>query len=169
MNGGIRPKLLAIRMALWKSVAIAEVLPAHKVMTVEVFSDLQAAIGQTARLDPGPWQPPVRAMNKHNRSLRDCSINAAICWVTAHPVIPRNNEADHQAPAAHEDWGYAVCEGIYTSPVDTARWISDGGMLAKAMWDAEQCSKHHGYWLKGKAWSKRSLPMMSLKWLARRF
>jgi len=39
----------------------------------------------------------------------------------------------------------------------------------KAEWEADKCSKHYSYRLKGKAGSKRSVPMTSGKSLAARF
>ena len=38
-----------------------------------------------------------------------------------------------------------------------------------AEWEADKCSKHYSYRLKGKAGSKRSVPMTSVKSLAARF
>jgi Na+-transporting NADH:ubiquinone oxidoreductase subunit NqrF len=40
---------------------------------------------------------------------------------------------------------------------------------AKAEWEADKCSKHQGYRLKGKAGSKRHIPINSMKPLAARF
>jgi hypothetical protein len=44
-----------------------------------------------------------------------------------------------------------------------------GRAAAKAQWEADKCSKHFGYRLKGKAGSKRPIPMTSVKSLAARF
>jgi len=41
--------------------------------------------------------------------------------------------------------------------------------VAKAQWEADKCSKHYGYRLKGKARCKRPIPMTSVKSLAARF
>jgi len=70
--------LRAIWVALQKSIAKAEELWAHGVMTVAVLSDSQAAIRRTVYLDPGPGQYLARALNKHARALRTHSIEAAI-------------------------------------------------------------------------------------------
>jgi len=71
-------ELWAIGVALRKSVARAEVLRAHGVSRVAVFSDSQAAIRQTAQLDPGPGQQLARAIKEHARSLRAQGIEAVI-------------------------------------------------------------------------------------------
>jgi len=42
-------------------------------------------------------------------------------------------------------------------------------MAVKVKWDADKCFNHYGYRLKGKAGSKRSIAMTSLKSLATRF
>ena len=44
-----------------------------------------------------------------------------------------------------------------------------GGSAAKAQWEADKCSKLFGYGLKGKAGSKRPIPMASAKSLATRY
>jgi len=77
--------------------------------------------------------------------------------------------ADRQANKAREDRGYTVRERIYTSAANRARRISEGRTATKAKWEADKCSKHYGYRLKGKAGSKRSVPMTSVKSLATRF
>jgi hypothetical protein len=48
------------------------------------------------------------------------------------------------------------------------RQISEAKTVAKADWEANKCSKHHSYRLKGKAGSKRPIPINSVKPLAAR-
>jgi hypothetical protein len=47
--------------------------------------------------------------------------------------------------------------------------ISKGRSAAKAQWEADQCRKHFGYRLKGKAGSNRTVPTPSVKSLAAGF
>jgi len=58
---------------------------------------------------------------------------------------------------------------VYTSAANRTRRISEAKTAAKAEWEADKSSKHHGYRLKGKAGSKRPIPMNSVKPLAARF
>jgi hypothetical protein len=88
---------------------------------------------------------------------------------SGHSGIPGNEEADRQANKAREGRGYTVRECIYTSAANRARRISEGRTAAKAKWEADRCTKHYGYRLKGKAGSKRPVPMTSVKSLAARF
>jgi len=60
-------------------------------------------------------------------------------------------------------------ERPYTSASNMARLISKQRSSAKAKWEADKCSKHFGYRLKGKAGAKRSIQMTSVKSLATRF
>jgi ribonuclease HI len=77
-------EIWAIGVALQKSVSRAEALRAHGATTVAVFSDSQAAIRQTAHLDPGPVQQLARAINEHARALRAHSIEVVIYLVLGH-------------------------------------------------------------------------------------
>jgi hypothetical protein len=58
---------------------------------------------------------------------------------------------------------------VYTSAANRTRRISEAKTAAKPEWETDKCSKHHGYRLKGKAGSKRPIPMNSVKPLAARF
>jgi len=62
-----------------------------------------------------------------------------------------------------------VIELPYTSASNTARRISEGRLAAKAKWEADKCSKHFSYRLKGKTGTKRPVPMTSVKSLATSF
>jgi len=62
-----------------------------------------------------------------------------------------------------------VIERPYTSASNRARRISEGRSAAKAKWEADKCSKHFSYRLKGKTGTKRPVPMTSVKSLATRF
>ena len=59
--------------------------------------------------------------------------------------------------------------GPYTSASNRARRISEERSAAKAKWEADKCSKHFSYRLKGKMGTKRPVPMTSVKSLATRF
>jgi hypothetical protein len=65
--------------------------------------------------------------------------------------------------------GNPVIEQLYTSASNRARRISEGRSAAKAKWEADKCSKHFSYRLKGQAGTKRAAPMTSVRSLAARF
>jgi hypothetical protein len=106
---------------------------------------------------------------EHARALRGHGIEVVVHWIPGHSGIPGNEEADRQANKAREGRGYTVRERIYTAAAKRARWTSEGRTAAKAEWEADKCSKHYGYRLKGKAGSKRPVPITSVKSLAARF
>jgi hypothetical protein len=62
-----------------------------------------------------------------------------------------------------------VREQPYTSASNRGRRISEERSAAKAKWEADKCSKHFSYRLKGKMGTKRPVPMTSVKSLATRF
>jgi len=83
--------------------------------------------------------------------------------------MPGNEEADRQAKLAREASGITVIERLYTSALNRARRISEGRAAAKAKWEADKCRKVFSCRLKGKAGTKRPIPMTSVKSLAARF
>jgi ribonuclease HI len=119
-------------------------------MTVAVFSDSQAAIRRMTHLDPGPGQHLARAINQHARALHAYGIEDTIHWVLGHSGILANEEVDLQANNAGEDRSDTVLERIYTFAANRARRISEGRTAAMAKWEADKCSIHYGYRLKGK-------------------
>jgi len=163
-------ELWAIGLAVQESVRNRDTLRTHGVMKVAVFSDSHAAIRRTEHLEPGPGQPLARWINQSARTFREVGIETEIHWVPGHTGIAGNEEADRQANPAREGHRTGtVRERVYTSAANRTRRISEAKTAAKAEWEADKCSKHHGYRLKGKAGSKRPIPMNSVKPLAARF
>jgi len=160
------PNYGVIGLALDVAIEQRESLQVHGVKTVAVFRDSQAAIRREAHLEPGPGQRLVRQINRRARSLLAHGIATEIHWVPAHSGIPRNEEADHQANLARDASGTTLIEGSYTSASNRARRISEGRSAAKPECEADKCSKHFSYRLKGKAGTKRPIPMTSIKPLA---
>jgi hypothetical protein len=125
---------------------------------------------KTDHLEPGPGQPLARWINQCARTLREAGIETEIHSVPGHTGIAGNEEADRQANLAREGRrSGTVRERGYTSAANKTRRISEAKTAAKAQWEADKCSKHHGYRLKGKAGSKRPIRMNSAKPLAARF
>jgi len=87
--------LLVIGVAMQTSIASVEVLKAHRVTTVAVCSNWQAAITWTAHLNSAPEQQLGSAINEHARALRAHSINVAINRVAGHFGIPGDGRAHH--------------------------------------------------------------------------
>jgi len=142
----------------------------HGVTKVAILSDLLAATRRTEHLQPGPGQHPARWINQCARTLHEAGIETVIHCVPGHTGILGNEVADRPANLAREGHrSGTVRERVYTSAANWTRSISDANMAATAQWEADKCSKHHGYRLKGKAGSKRPIPMNSAKPLAARF
>jgi len=162
-------ELWAIGLTLHVAIEMRETLQKHGVKIVAVFSDSQAAIRRTAHLEPGPGQRLVRRINRRTRNLLTHGIATEIHWVPGHSSIPGNEEADCQVNLARDASGSTVIEWLYTSASNRARRISEGRSAAKAKWEADKCSKHFSYRLKGKAGTKRPILMTSVNSLATRF
>ena len=62
-----------------------------------------------------------------------------------------------------------VRERVYSSPGNRTRLISEAKTAVKAQLEANKCSNHYGYRLKGKAGSNRPIQMNSATPLAARF
>jgi hypothetical protein len=139
------------------------------VKTVAVFSDSLAAIRRAAHLQPGPGQQLARQINRRARSPLAQGIPTGVHWVLGNSSIPGNEEADRQANVARDARASTVIERPYTLASNRARQISEERSAAKAEWEADKCSKHFSYRLKGKAGTKRPIPMTSKKRLANRF
>jgi len=143
-----------------------ETFQKHGVKTVAVYSDSQAAILRTAHLEPGPGQRLARWINRRARNLLAHASATEIHWVPGHSGIPGNEEADRQANLARDARGSTVIEQPYTtSAPNRARRISEGRAAAKAKWEANKCSKHFSYRLKGKVGTTRPIPMTSVRLL----
>ena len=163
-------ELWAIGLALRESVRKRERLQTNGVTKIAVFSDSQAVIRRTEHLEPGPGQHLARWISQCARNLHKAGMEKEIHWVPGLTGIPGNAEADRQANLAQEGRrAGTVQERIYTSVANRTRRISEAKTAAKAEWEADECSKHHGYRLKGKVGSKRPIPMNSVKPLAARF
>jgi hypothetical protein len=163
-------ELWVIGLALREAVKKTDTLQTHGVTKVAVFSDSQPAIRRMEHLEPGPGQPLARWINQSARTLREAGIETEIHRVPGHTGIPGNEEADCQANLAREGRRSGIVrERVYTPAANRTRRISEAKTAAKAEWKADKCSKHHGYRLKGKAGSKRPIPMNCVKPLAARF
>jgi len=103
------------------------------------------------------------------RNLLAHGIATEIHWVLGHSGIPGNEQADRQATLARDASGSKVIERPYTSAPNRARRISERRSAAQGKWEADRCSKHFSYRLKGKGGTKRPIPMTSVKSLAARF
>ena len=162
-------ELWALGLALEETILKREILQSNGVKMVAVFSDSQAAIRRAAHLETGPAQLLPRRINRKAQALLSHGIKTGIRCIPGQYSIPGNEAADRQANVAREAKGDTVTQWPYTSALNTARLISERKSAAKVNWEADKCSQHFGYRLKGKAGTKRPIPMTSVKWLAARF
>ena len=117
-----------------------ESLQKHRVKTVAVYSDSQAAIRRTAHLEPGPGQWLARRINQRALTLLAHRIKTEICWVLGQSAMPVNKEADRQANVARKARGDMGIERPYTCAPNMARQISEERSAAKAKWEADKSS-----------------------------
>jgi hypothetical protein len=163
-------ELWAIGLALCESVRKRDTLQRHGMTKVAVFSDWQAAIRHMEYLEPGQGQPLARWIKLSARTFCEAVIETEIQWVPRHTGIPGNEETDRQGNQAREGGrSGTVREPVYTSTGNRIGQITQAKTAAKAQLEANRCSQHYGYRLKGKAGSKRPIPMNSAKSLAARF
>jgi len=162
-------ELWGIGLAHGETIEKRDTLQRHGVKRVVIFSDSLTAIRRAAHLEPGPGPRLARWINLIAQALLAHGIATEIHWVPGHTGIPRNEGADRQANLARDASGDSVIERPYNSASNRARRISEGRSAAKAKWEADKCSKHFCYRLKGKPGTKRPLPMTSVKLLATRF
>jgi len=127
-----------------------ESLQRHGVKVVAVFSNSQAAIRHTAHLELGPAQRLVRRINSRARSFLINGIATESHWVPGYSIILRNQDADHLANVAQDASGRTVREPPYTSVSNRASRISEGRSAAMPKSEADKCSNHNSYRLRGK-------------------
>ena len=127
------------------------------------------AIWRTAHLEPGPGQRLAKPIDRRALALVAHGIGTEIHWVPGQSGVPGNEEADHQSNLARDASGEMVTEWLYTSALNRARRISEGRSAAKANWEADKCSKHFSYRLKGTTGTNRPVPKTSVKSLAEWF
>jgi len=162
-------ELCAIGLALGETIEKRGTLQRHGVKTVAIFSDSQTAIRRAAHLEPGLGRRLVRRMNRRAWALLAHGIATGIHWVPGHPGIPGHEEADDEANLARDASGDTLIERPYTSASNRARRIFEGRSAAMAKWEADKCSKHFSYRLKGKTGTRRPVPMTTVKSLATTF
>jgi len=111
----------------------------------------------------------VRRINYRAQTVLTHGITAAIHWVPGHCSITGTNKADRQASFAQAASRSTLIVRGFRLASSWAGQISDGRSVSKTMWEADKCRTHIGYRLKGKAGTKRPIPMPRVKSLAARF
>jgi len=155
-------ELWAIGHALNEPIERRETSQRHGVRTVAIISHLQTTTRPVAHLEPGPGQQLAMLINWRARALLAPGIPTDIQWVTGDSGIPGNDEADRQPNLVPEASRDTVIERPYTSASNRAIRISEGRSATKAKLEANKCSKHCSYRLKGKTGTKRPVPMTSV-------
>jgi len=107
-------ELWAIGLTLGETVKKRETLQRHGVMTVAVFSNLQAAIRRMAHPEPYSGQQAARRINRRVQALLANCITTEIHWVPGYSGVPRNKEADHQVNLTGEASQNLTIERAYT-------------------------------------------------------
>jgi len=159
-------KLLAIGLALGEIVNRWLRWQEHQVKVVAVFSDSSAAIRRMEHLEPGLRQWLASRINQRAQALPTHGITTWTDCVPGDSGISRNQEAGRQANLTQDANEDTAIERPYPSASNGARRISEGRLVAKAKWEADKCSKHFSYRLKGKTGTKRPVLMSSVKSLA---
>jgi hypothetical protein len=91
------------------------------------------------------------------------AITIEIYWVPGESAIPGNDHLASQVTLAWDASGSMVIELPYTSASCIVRLISKGCSAAKARWEADKCSKHCSYRLKGTTGTKRPVLLTFMK------
>ena len=148
-----------------------DTLQTRGVTKVPVFIDSQADIRRKEHLELRPGQPLARWINLSVRTLQEAGIETENHWPPVNTGIPGNEKADRKANLAREGRRSDTTRelGYRTSAANRKRRISETKTAAKAQCEADRCSKHHGYRLKGKPGRKRTIPLNGAKSLTARF
>jgi len=162
-------KLWAARLALGETDKKREIFQWHVVKTVPVFSNSQAASQEVAHLEPRPGHRLARLINQRMRALVAHGIATESHWVPGHSCIPENDEADGQVNLVQDASGSTVIQWPDSLASNRGRRISERKSAAKAKREADKCSNHFSYRLKGKVETKRPITTASVKSLAARF
>jgi len=116
-----------------------------------------------------PGKISVRRIHRRAQALLADGIATGILWVPRYSGIPGNEVADFPVNLALDASRSTALERLYTSASNRARRIAKGRSAANAKWEADMCSKHCSYRLKGRTGTKRPVPMTSVKSLRTRF
>jgi len=140
-----------------------------RVMMVALCSHSQHANWHTAHLEPGWAQRLVIWINLKLQTLFHHGIATEIHWIPSHPIIRRKYKAECHTNLARYWSGHAVREHLYSSASNWARQISERSSAAEVKWEADNCSKHFTYRVKGQKGTHKPIPMRIVKSLVTRF